>query len=140
MITKLKLLFPVILVLIFGAINVNAEDKNFFGRPKSIAFKGENQNWFVVYQMYLIGTEIEYETKIRYKGNNIKLKNLPSLYYSITDKDGNLVGTFSLKNSNVFQSERMECFGCKYLDKKKEVTFVIGEWQDYEESLILKRE
>jgi hypothetical protein len=46
------------------------------------------------------------------------LKNLPSLHYSLTDKDEELGGTFSLKNSNMFQSERMECFGCKYLDEK----------------------
>ncbi len=43
-------------------------------------------------------------------------------------------------NSNVFHSERMECYGCKYLDEKEEITFIIGEWEDYEESLILKRE
>ncbi|MBM7583951.1 hypothetical protein JOC86_000488 [Bacillus pakistanensis] len=137
--TKFKFQFLVILVLFLGATNVNAENISFFGRPKSITFKGENQNWLVVHQMFLIGTEIEYETKIEYKGNDDKLKNLPSLYYSITDKDIELAGIFSLKSSNVFHSERMECLGCKYLDKKKEITFIIGEWEDYEESLILKR-
>ena len=138
--TKFKLLFLVILVLFLGASNVNAENISFFGRAKSIIFKGENQNWLVVHQMFLIGTEIEYETKIKYNGNDAKLKNLPSLYYSITDKNGELAGKFSLKNSNVFQSERMKCLGCTYLDKKKEITFIIGEGEDYEESLILKKE
>ncbi|MFS0639166.1 hypothetical protein AB1K84_25160 [Mesobacillus foraminis] len=137
---KFKLLFLVILVLFLGVTNVNAENISFFGRPKSITFKGENQNWCVVHRMYLIGTEIEYETIIKYKGNDAKLITLPSLYYSITDKDVELAGTFSLKRSNVFQSERTECFGCKYLDKKKDITFIIGQWEDYEESLILKRE
>lgn len=138
--TKLNLFFVVILVLFLGATNTSADETNLFGRQKSITFKGENQNWLVVHQMYLVGTEIEYETKIRYKGNNVRLKNLSSVYYSIGDKDGYLGGTFSLKNSNVFHSERMECYGCKYLDKKEEITFIIGEWEDYKESLTLKRE
>ncbi|MFC0559179.1 hypothetical protein [Halalkalibacter alkalisediminis] len=138
--TKLNLFFVVILVLFLGATNISADETNLFGRQKSISFKGENQNWLVVHQMYLVGTEIEYDTKIRYKGNNVKLKNLSSLHYSIGDKDGYLGGTFSLKNSNVFHSGRMECYGCKYLDKKEEITFIIGEWEDYEESLTLKRE
>jgi hypothetical protein len=138
--TKLIFLFLVILGLILGATNASAEDINLLGQANSITFKGENQNWLVVHQMYLMGSEIEYNTKIRYKGNNDKLKNLPSLHYSITDKDGELGGTFSLKDSNVFQSERIECPGCKYLDKQKEVTFIIGEREDYEESLILKKE
>ena len=138
--TKLKLLFLVILVLVSVTTIVSAEETNLFGRPKSITFKGENQNWLVEHRMYLVGTEIEYDIKIRYKGDNVQLKNLPSLYYSIGDNEGYLGGTFSLRNSNEFMSERMECYGCKYLDKKKEVTFIIGEWEFYKESLSLKRE
>jgi hypothetical protein len=139
---KLILLYLVILVLISGATYASAEDANLFGRPKSITFKGENQNWLVVHQMYLVGTEIEYETNIRYKGNNEKLKKIPSMYYTLSDKEENLGvgGTFSLKESNVFKTERMECFGCKYLDKKKGITFIIGDWEDYEEKVVINRQ
>ncbi len=138
--SKINLLFVVIMVLFLGATYTNADETNLFGRQKSITFKGENQNWIVVHKMYLVGTEVEYDTKIRFKGRDLKFKNLSSLHYSISHKDGSLGGTFSLKNSNVFYSERMVCNGCKYLDKKNEITFIIGEWEDYEESLILKRE
>lgn len=137
---KFKLLFIVVLVLFLGATSVNAESVSVSGRPKSITFKGENQNWLVAHQMFLIGTEIDYETKIKYKGKDAKLKSLPTLYYSLIDRGVNLSGEFSLKNSNLFQSERMECLGCKYLDKEKEIIFIIGRGEDYEESLILERE
>jgi len=139
---KFKLLYLVILVLISGATYANAEDENFFGRPKSITFKGENENWYVVHHMYLVDTEIEYDTKIRYKGNNEKMKNLPYLNYMITDEIGNpgLGGTFSLNESNEFHSGRTECSGCTYLDKNKEVTFIFGKWEEYDEIVILKRE
>ena len=139
---KLKLLSLVILVLISGTTYASAENTNLFGRPKSITFKGENENWYVVHNMYLVGTEIEYDTKIRYKGNKEKIDNLPYLHYIITDKVGNpgLGGTFSLEKSTVFQSGRTECSGCTYLDKKKEVIFIFGKWEEYEEILILERE
>ncbi|MEA3320705.1 MAG: hypothetical protein U9Q88_11810 [Bacillota bacterium] len=142
MIKKLRLLCLVILVLISGASYASAENTNLFGRPTSITFKGENQNWLVVHQMYLVGTEIEYDTKIRYKGKNEKVKTLPTMYYSFTDKGENLGvgGIFSLKESNVFKVERMVCEGCHYLDKKNKITFTVGDWEDYEERVVLYRD
>lgn len=127
-----------------GASTVNADDSNKFGRPKELTFTGESQNWLVVkdtvgHQMYLVGTEIEIQTKISYKGDDETIKRRPTLYYSIFDEGTNVFGTFSLKNSNVYQSEKMECGGCKFLDNKKDVIFIIGEWEEYEERIILSR-
>ncbi|WP_226679954.1 hypothetical protein [Sutcliffiella horikoshii] len=142
MIKNLRLICLVILVLISGATTASAENTNLFGRPKSITFKGENQNWLVVHLMYLVGTEIEYETKIRYKGNNEQLKNRPSLFYTFIDKEEKLGvgGVFSLKESNVFKIERRVCDGCQYLDKKKKITLIIDDWEDYEERVVLYRQ
>ncbi|TYS68133.1 hypothetical protein FZC76_10320 [Sutcliffiella horikoshii] len=138
---NLSLLCLVILVFISRATYASAENTNLFGRPNSITFKGEDQNWLVVHQMYLVGTEIEYETKIRYKGDNEKIKTLPTMYYSFTDKGENLGvgGVFSLKESNEFKI-RMVCDGCQYFDKKKKITFTVGDWEDYEERVVLFRE
>ncbi|MDE5416043.1 hypothetical protein [Alkalihalobacterium chitinilyticum] len=123
-----------------SAYTVSAEDSNGFGRPKAITFTGENQNWLVVHQMYLIGTEVKIQTQINYKGDDEKIKNRPLLHYSIFDEGTNVFGTFSLNHSNIYQSEKTECSGCKFLDKKKEVTFIIGEWEEYEERITLRRE
>ncbi|MEB1808317.1 MAG: hypothetical protein LPK26_13675 [Bacillaceae bacterium] len=140
---KVNVKWLFILMMVFGCLGasaVSAADSNNFGRPKAITFIGESQNWLVVYQMYLVGTEIQIQTKINYKGHNEKIKNQPTLHYSIIDEGTNVFGTFSLKKSNVFQSEKIECGGCKFLDKKKEVTFIIGEWEHYEERITLRRE
>lgn len=138
-----KMFLSVLLLFLVLGTNANAENKNLFGRPKAVAFKGDTQNWFVVHRMYLIGTEIYFETKIRYKGNDSKIKKSTSLYYSVLDKKGISVfhgDIFSLDKSNEFKSERMDCYGCKYLDSEEKITFIINEWQDNEETLILKRE
>jgi hypothetical protein len=133
------LLFPLILVLGLGSTITNAEDKQFLVRPNSISFKGENQNWFILHQMYLKGTEIEVDTKIIYKGNVNKIKNLPFISYSIYGNHGFYGSQFSYNNSNEFQSKRMSCGGCKYLDKEREVTVVLY-IDGNQENLILTRE
>ncbi|KYD04106.1 hypothetical protein B4102_3326 [Heyndrickxia sporothermodurans] len=89
--------------------------------------------------MYLKGSEIEFDTKIKYKGNMNKIKNLPSISYSISGKHSFYGSQFSLKNSNEFQSKRMPCGGCEYLDKEKEITVFIYIDGD-KEKIILTRE
>ncbi|RXJ04458.1 hypothetical protein DS745_03480 [Anaerobacillus alkaliphilus] len=135
---KLKFLSILLLVFILSPSITTAEETNLL--TSSMTYKGENQNWSVEHKIYLVGTEVEYETKIRYKGNDNELKNIIPLRYTIGDKDGVISGNFSLKDGNVYHSERVECGGCRYKENLKETTFIIGEWLDYEERLILSRE
>ncbi|ARK32266.1 hypothetical protein [Halalkalibacter krulwichiae] len=129
----------VILVMILGLAPVSAQEPNAFTRPTSVAFKGESPNWIVEHRLYLVGTDVDYETKITYRGEDQTIIGSPSLRYTIDDQEGGYItDTFSLNKAHLFQSKRLACYGCKYLDKKKEITVTIGEWEDYEEKIVLK--
>ncbi|CAM3544230.1 hypothetical protein [Cytobacillus oceanisediminis] len=117
-----------------------AEASSLWGHPHSIVFKGESKNWFVEHKRFLIGTMVEYETSLTYKGTNQYIKKVRYLTYLITDGASDLAGDFSLKCGSEYKTERIECGGCRYLDKQESLTFILDEYGKFEERIILKRE
>ncbi|WP_216831146.1 hypothetical protein [Alkalihalobacterium elongatum] len=134
---------PIVLIISLSlcSLSVSAEEPHLLSRPKAVTFIGETQDWYIEHQMKLIGTDLNYNTKLNYKGNDTKILNTSPLYYQIVDKKGGTHGScFNLNNEKLFQSKNISCGGCHYLDQESEVTCVIHLPNiDKEEVVILKR-
>ncbi|OLO36980.1 hypothetical protein BTR23_14645 [Alkalihalophilus pseudofirmus] len=133
--------FLLIFILLFSIELVHADEGKRLG-GNSVTFKGASQDWYVEHEMNLNGTEIEYSTKITYKGKHKEMLNSSPLYYEIiSNKGGSYGGCFNLKRAHEFQSQTISCGGCHYLGQETEVKCVIryANFQK-DEILTLKKE
>jgi hypothetical protein len=137
-----KFLIVFIVLLCCGYSTTYAETIHFF-RPKSVTFTGESQNWKMKYRMYLKGTDVSYEFKIKYKGKDERVSSSKTLMLHQLDKKGiYAIGAwdFQLDKTNQYQSGVIkDCFGCQYLDKEKQVIFIMNRWGENPETVVLTK-
>jgi hypothetical protein len=89
--------------------------------------------------MTLVGTDILYQTTIKYKGKYDKDLIKSNLRYLINYNEGTIGGeTFLLNQSGEFHGKKRECGGCEFIDKVKEINYEIY-WKDTISTVILKK-
>ncbi|QKE73975.1 hypothetical protein HPK19_14670 [Arthrobacter citreus] len=136
---KKAVLIFCLLFLFNSTALVHGEIENHFFQSKTVSFKGVDNNWEISHKMTLVGTDILFETTIKYKGKYDKdLAKSPS-HYLIKYSHG-IIGSeaFLLNKSNEFHSKKRECGGCEFLDNENEVHIEIY-WKDKISTVILKR-
>lgn len=137
---KIKILLTTFCLLFFlnSTTLINAEVANHLFGSETVSFKGVDKKWEILYRMSLIGTEIKYETTIKYKGNYDTTLG-SNFHYLITDKHLGTIGEgFSLNKSGEYHGKKKACGGCKFLDREKEVFSEIY-WKDKKNRVVLKR-
>lgn len=138
---KIKIILTTfcLLFLLNSTTLVNAEVANKLFSSNTVSFKGVDKKWEILYRMSLIGTEIKYETIIKYKGNYDTSLVTSNFHYLITDKHLGTIGEgFSLDKSGEFHGKKRECGGCKFQNREKEVFCEIY-WKDKKDRVVLKR-
>lgn len=128
-----------LMFLFYSTDSAHGEITNHLFSSKTVSFKGIDDNWEVLHEMTLVGTDILYQTTIKYKGKYDKALVRSNSHYLIKYNHGTIGGeTFSLNQSGEFQGKKRECGGCEFLDKEKEVYYEIY-WKGKINSVVLRR-
>jgi hypothetical protein len=128
------------LLFVFNSITtVHGEIANHLFSTKSVSFKGADNNWEILHKMTLVGTDLLYQTTIKYKGKYDKDLIKSNSHYLISYRGGTIGGeTFLLNQSGEFHSKKRECGGCEFIDKVNEINYEIY-WKDTISTVILKK-
>ncbi|MEE6452791.1 hypothetical protein RAH41_19685 [Gottfriedia acidiceleris] len=128
-----------LMFLFYSTASAHGEIANHLFSSKTVSFKGVDNNWEVIHEMTLAGTDILYQTTIKYKGKYDKDLVKSKSHYLIKYNHGTIGGeTFLLNQSGEFHGKKRECGGCEFLDKEKEVYYEIY-WKDKIDSIVLRR-
>ncbi|MGG0179199.1 hypothetical protein [Gottfriedia acidiceleris] len=139
MINKIAHLTFSLLFLINSITTEHREIANHLFSTKSVSFKGVDNNWEILHEMNLVGTDILYQTTIKYKGKYDKDLIKSNSRYLINYNGGTIGGeTFLLNQSGEFHGKKRECGGCEFIDKEKEINYEIY-WKDTISTVILKK-
>ncbi|UPM54593.1 hypothetical protein [Gottfriedia acidiceleris] len=89
--------------------------------------------------MTLVGTDILYQTNIKYKGKYDKNLIKSNSRYLISYNEGIIGGeTFLLYQSGEFHGKKRESGGCEFIDQEKEIYYEIY-WKDTISTIIVKK-
>ncbi|MGG2025016.1 hypothetical protein AB1282_04460 [Gottfriedia sp. S16(2024)] len=128
-----------LLFLLNSITTVHGEIANHLFSTKSVSFKGSDNNWEVLHEMTLVGTDILFQTTIKYKGKFDKDLIKSYSHYLISYNNGTIGGEkFLLNQSGEFHGKKRECGGCEFIDKEKEIYYEIY-WKDAISTVILKK-
>jgi len=128
------------LLFLFSSITtVHGEIANHLFSTKSVSFQGADNNWEISHEMTLVGTDILYQTTIKYKGKYDKDLIKSNSRYLIYYNGGTIGGeTFLLNQSGEFHGKKRECGGCEFIEKENEINYEIY-WKDTISTVILKK-
>ncbi|WP_088015034.1 hypothetical protein [Gottfriedia acidiceleris] len=136
---KITLLTFCLLFLFNSITPVKGEIANHLFSSKSVSFRGVDNNWEIIHEMTLVGTDILFQTSIKYKGKYDKDLVKSNSRYLIIYRNGTIGGeTFLLNQSGEFHGKKRECGGCEFIDKEKELYYEIY-WKDNISRVILNR-
>lgn len=137
---KIALTTFCLLFIFSSTASIHGEIANHLFSSKTVSFIGADKDWEILHQMTLVGTEIIYQTSIKYKGKNDRTLVTSNSRYLITNNHGTgtLGGVFLLNKTGVYHSKKRECGGCEFKDREKELFCEIY-WNDKINRVILKR-
>lgn len=138
---KFKIMLTTFCLMIFfnSSTLVHGEIANHLFSSNTVRFKGADKDWEILYQMSQAGTEIKYQTSIKYKGNYDTALGTSNSRYLITDNHHGTIGEiFSLNTSGEFHGKKRECGGCEFVDRENEVFCEIY-WNDKINKVVLKK-
>lgn len=128
-----------LIFIFYSTVSAYGEIPNHLFSSKTVSFKGVDNNWEVLHEMTLVGTDILYQTTIKYKGKYDKDLVKSKSHYLINYNHGTIGGeTFLLNKSGEFRGKKRECGGCEFINKEKEVYIEIY-WKDKINNVVLRR-
>ncbi|WP_088041149.1 hypothetical protein [Bacillus sp. EAC] len=129
-----------IIFLLLPNMLVKADYINYFFGSKTIRFKGSNPNWDIVFQENLIGSEIGYETQLKYKGEMPSTYHHTKSLYSISDNQfGAISHHFSLNKQGAYHQKVTDCSGCQFIDEKEKYINAEIIWNNQIDLIKLKK-
>lgn len=101
-------------------LTISADDsKHLFG-SETIEFKGDNSDWSVDFREHLVGTDINIEMRIAYKGKIASRHNTSRCHIFISDNAfGAVQYAFSLNRLGKYHVKSKECYGCRMLNNQE---------------------
>jgi hypothetical protein len=133
---QFRVFICLLLLMLFGCTVLASE------RGTKIIYKGESENWSIISNVYIVGSEVEYKYTVKYKGKNID--SIGRVTYRLDSIAGSLGGASELDatSNNSRAGKIIGRGGGGNLELVRKATTIIArvEWNNKLESFELKKQ